>query len=164
MSTPPTATTSHSRLDAIFASAFRAYKKKTGKDITSHPLAAELQTCNSPDAVLTVLRNQIPTSDESQSSDEVRTKWLIPTINVLYAFSATLAEGVGLVKITMPPPCLRMSALIFVFQTFSPAKVIFTGIGVLLLVRTLPILLLYTPLTSSFPGGQRCRCYPRHPH
>jgi hypothetical protein len=103
MSTPPTATTSHSGLDSIFASAFEAYKKKTGKDITSHPLAAELQTCNSPDAILAVLRNRISASDKSQSSDEVCTKWLTPTINVLYAFSATVGEGVGLVNVTMPP-------------------------------------------------------------
>ncbi|KAH9028257.1 hypothetical protein EDB84DRAFT_1498792, partial [Lactarius hengduanensis] len=39
--------------------------------------------------------------------------WLNPTVNVLYAFSAALGEGVGLV--------------------FSPAKVIFAGAGVLLL-------------------------------
>jgi hypothetical protein len=103
MSTTPIATTSHSNLDTIFASALRAYKQKTGKDIKSHPLAAKLQACHSPDAILAVLRNQIPTSHQSQSGDEIRTKWLTPTVNVLYAFSATLAEGVGLVKITMPP-------------------------------------------------------------
>ncbi|KAH9170740.1 hypothetical protein EDB89DRAFT_1887768, partial [Lactarius sanguifluus] len=79
----------------------------------SHPLAAQLKTCDSPDAILAVLRAQVEEFDQSRRDDERLTKWLNPTVNVLYAFSATLGEGVGLV--------------------FSPAKVIFAGIGVLLL-------------------------------
>ena len=92
--------TSPSNLDPIFTSAFRAYKEKTGNDITSHPLAIEIQSCHSPDAILALLHQQIPLPGQSQSTDERFTKWLIPTINVLYAFSATLGEGVGLVNIT----------------------------------------------------------------
>jgi hypothetical protein len=104
MSSTPTATTSRSNLDYVFTSAFRAYKKKTGKDITSHPLATELQTCHSTDSVLTVLRRRIPALGQSHNSDERPSKWLIPTVNVLYALSATLAEGVGLVNTTISPP------------------------------------------------------------
>jgi len=96
MSSTPTPSTSRSNLDSIFSSAFQAYKKKTGKDITSLPLAAEIESCHSPDAILAVLRSQISVLDQSQS-DEGSTKWLIPTINVLYSFSAALGEGVGLV-------------------------------------------------------------------
>jgi hypothetical protein len=103
MSTTPTASTSRSNLDSIFTSAFQAYKKKTGKDITSHPLATELQSCNSIDTILAVLQGLVPAREQSQNSDEGTAKWLIPTVNVLYAFSATLAEGVGLVNITMSP-------------------------------------------------------------
>jgi len=103
MSAIPTASTSRSNLDSIFTSAFQAYKKKTGKDITSHPLATELQSCNSIDTILAVLQGLVPARRQTQSSDEGTAKWLIPTVNVLYAFSATLAEGVGLVNITMSP-------------------------------------------------------------
>jgi len=132
--------TSRSNLDSIFTSAFLAYKKKTGKDITSHPLVIELQSCHSPDAILAILRQQILLSGQSQSTDERFTKWLAPTVNVLYAFSVTLGEVVGLVSITMP--CrLKISPLISVSQAFSPAKAIFAGIGVLLLVR--PFLIHY---------------------
>ncbi|KAH8999623.1 hypothetical protein EDB86DRAFT_649749 [Lactarius hatsudake] len=113
MSQSPLATASSSNFDSIFRSAFKAYKKRTGHDITSHPLTAQLKTCDSPDAILTVLRAQVEEFDQSRRDDERLTKWLNPTVNVLYAFSATLGEGVGLV--------------------FSPAKVIFAGIGVLLL-------------------------------
>ncbi|KAI9432201.1 hypothetical protein H4582DRAFT_1821458, partial [Lactarius indigo] len=113
MSHSPLPTTSSSNFDTVFTTAFKAYKKRTGKDITSHPLAAQLKTCDSPDAILAVLRAQVEEFDQSRKDDERLTKWLNPTVNVLYAFSATLGEGVGL--------------------AFSPAKVIFAGIGVLLL-------------------------------
>ncbi|KAH9016025.1 hypothetical protein EDB85DRAFT_2280101 [Lactarius pseudohatsudake] len=74
----------------------------------------QLQTCNSPADILAVLRTQVQQFEQSTSGDDKLTKWLIPTVNVLYAFSGALGEGVGLV--------------------FSPAKVIFAGAGVLLLV------------------------------
>ena len=73
------------------------YKKKTKKDIASHPLAAELKNCQSTDAILIILRAQVQTVDKSQSADEKLTKWLDPTVNVLHAFSATLGDTIGLV-------------------------------------------------------------------
>jgi len=100
-----TSTASRSDLGSIFDSAIQAYKKKTGNDITTHPLATELQSCHSPDAVLAVLRNQVSGIGQphSRNDSESFSKWLIPTVNVLYAFSASLGEGVGLVNKTIPP-------------------------------------------------------------
>src|SRR5712671_1322008 len=92
----PTSSTSSPDFGSIFTSAFRAYKKKTGKDITSHPLAAELETCHSPHAILTVLRAEIPALGHS---DEGFDNWLIPTLNILYSFSSARGEGIGLVNI-----------------------------------------------------------------
>ncbi|KAH9052261.1 hypothetical protein EDB87DRAFT_1826291 [Lactarius vividus] len=98
---------------SIFNVALKAYEKKTKNDLLAHPLAAQLQACNSPADILLVLQDKVKEFDESRSADERLSRWLNPTIDVLYAFSATLGEGVGLV--------------------FSPAKVIFAGAGVLLL-------------------------------
>ena len=133
MSNLPSPSTSRSNLDSIFNAALRAYKKKTGNDITSHPLATELQSCDSPDAILAVLRRQIPMPDQSHNGDETFAKCLIPTVNVLYTLSDALGEGVGLVIITMSS-LWRICALTSCLQAFSPAKIIFAGIGVLLLV------------------------------
>jgi len=144
MSNVPSPSTSHSNLNSIFNAALRTYKKKTGKDITSHPLATELQSCDSPDAILAILRRQIPTPDQSQSGDESFAKCLISTVNVLYTLSDTLSEGVGLVIITILS-LLRICAQTLFYQVFSPAKVIFAGIGVLLLVRCLSL-----SLSSTF--------------
>ena len=94
-----------SNFDSIFNSALDAYKKRTKQDLTSHPLLPSLRACDSPDAVLTVLREQIPALTQSQNADERLTKWLVPTVNVLYTFSTILGAGVSLVNIKIPLCC-----------------------------------------------------------
>ncbi|KAF8476562.1 hypothetical protein DFH94DRAFT_803602, partial [Russula ochroleuca] len=96
----------------IINNALDKYKKRTKNDLLAHPLAAQLQSCDSPSAILVILRQQVQGPDQSQTSDERWSRWLDPTISVLYALSSTLGAGVSL--------------------AFSPATVIFSGIGVLL--------------------------------
>jgi hypothetical protein len=81
----------------VFNNALKAYEKKTKHDLLAHPLAAQLQDCQSPDSILIVLQQQVQQLNRSQASDDRLTKWLDPTVNVLYAFSGTLGEAVGLV-------------------------------------------------------------------
>ena len=97
MSTEPSASTSNSNFIHIFNAALEEYKRKTKKDLASHPLLPSLHSCHSPDAILTVLRDQIPGFSEFQNAG--LTKWVAPTVNVLYAFSDTLGQGIGLVSI-----------------------------------------------------------------
>ncbi|KAI0277942.1 hypothetical protein BGY98DRAFT_1176854, partial [Russula aff. rugulosa BPL654] len=96
----------------IINNALDTYKKRTKSDLLAHPLAAKLQSCNTPSAILAILDQQIQGLDHSRSSDDRWTRWLDPTVNVLLALSETLGEGVSLF--------------------FSPAKVVFAGVGVLL--------------------------------
>ncbi|KAF8261247.1 hypothetical protein EI94DRAFT_1789560 [Lactarius quietus] len=112
MSQVPSASASSTSFETILTAALEEYKRKTKKDIASHPLAAELKSCNSPSAILAVLRAQVQASDKSQCADEKLTKWLDPTVNVLYAFSAIVGDTVGL--------------------AFPPSSAIFAGIGILL--------------------------------
>ncbi|KAF8496154.1 hypothetical protein F5888DRAFT_1635101 [Russula emetica] len=95
-----------------FSQALHTYKKRTRGDLILHPLAARLQSCDTPDAILAVLQEQARAIDQSWNADEKLAIWLDPIVNVLYALSSSLGEGVGLVP--------------------SPAKVIFVGIGVIL--------------------------------
>jgi hypothetical protein len=113
-------------LDAALAE----YQKKTGNDLLAHWLAAELQTCESVDAVLDILRDQAKAFD--QSGDQKLMKWIDPLVHVLYTFSDALGDGVSLVLITNPILEVKLTLLL---KAFPPAKVIFTGIGVLLGVR-----------------------------
>ena len=82
----------------IFEKSLKDYKKKTGKDLTSHPVAAQIKGCNSPEAILAVLEGKANELNQPQSSDERLTKWLNPAVNILTALSATLGQGAGLVS------------------------------------------------------------------
>ena len=66
---PPTATSS-TIFETIFTAALNVYERQTKKDIVSHPLATQLQSCDSPSAIIAVLRIQIQNFDQSQSTDE----------------------------------------------------------------------------------------------
>ena len=101
MSAEPSTSTSNSNFTSIFNAALESYKRKTKKDLASHPLLPSLQSCDSPEAVLTVLREQIPAFGQSQSDDDGLTKWVTPTVKVLYSFSDTIGQGVGLVNIDL---------------------------------------------------------------
>ena len=116
MTTAPSTSTSHSNFVPIFNAALESYKHKTKKDLASHPLLSSLQSCGSPEAVLTVLRDQIPAFNQSQNRDDGLTKWVIPTVNVLYTFSATVGQGVGLVSIIALLSRREFSDHTFVFR------------------------------------------------
>ena len=94
-----TAASSSSRFQAIFQAAIKSYQKQTKKDLLAHPLASQLQACDSTNAILAILQDQVREFDKSHSGDERLTKWLGPTVNVLNAFSATISGGVSLVGI-----------------------------------------------------------------
>jgi hypothetical protein len=91
---------SRSNYQSIFDGAIEAYQRKTGKDLTKDPLLRTLETCASPDAVLTILRAQMFGPGQSQSNTDKLTTWLDPTVNVINAFSVIIGGGVGLVSLT----------------------------------------------------------------
>ncbi|KAI0269073.1 hypothetical protein BGY98DRAFT_1101257 [Russula aff. rugulosa BPL654] len=83
--------------NSLFNNALKAYEKRTKKDLLAHPLAADLQNCNSPTNILAILHKQVQGLDQSMSSDDRWTKWLDPTVHVLYMLSETLGKGISLV-------------------------------------------------------------------
>jgi hypothetical protein len=111
------ASSSSPNFQFIFNASLQAYDHKTKNKLLDHPLATQLQSCESPNAVLTVLQDLVQQFDQRRTSDERLWNWLDPTVNVLCAFSDTLGEGVGL--------------------ALPAGKAIFAGIGVLLLVSAL---------------------------
>ena len=87
-----------SNFQLILINALDEYKKRTKKNLLKHPLVTKLQYCNSPSAILAVLHQQLQGLDQSRTNNERWTRWLDPTVNVLYTLSGTLGEGVGLVR------------------------------------------------------------------
>ena len=112
---------SSSNFQLMFNKGLNEYKKRTKYDLREHPLAAQLQSCDSPGAILVVLHEQVRGLDQSRSTDERWTKWLDPTVNVMYAFSSMLGSGVSLVCFKTSN-CLR-SALSYLYDSYSPLRV-----------------------------------------
>ncbi|KAI9444089.1 hypothetical protein H4582DRAFT_2053813 [Lactarius indigo] len=114
----PVTTPPSSNIESLFSAALKSYKKKTKKDLKKHDLFKQFEECDSPATILAVFQaNQFDPS--RTGGDDTSKKWFLLTVNVLYAFSATLSQGVGLVNINP--------------SIFSPAKVVFAGFGILLL-------------------------------
>ena len=90
---------SSSDFQAIFSASVKAYEKQTNKDLLAHPLACQLQACNSPASILALLQGQVDDLDQVRERDRRLTKWLTPTVNVLLTFSATIGGGVSLVRV-----------------------------------------------------------------
>ena len=103
-------------LDAALAK----YKKKTGNDLLAHWLAAELQTCESVDAVIDILRDQAKAFE--QSDDQKLMKWIDPLVHVLHTFSDALGDGISLVLITNLFMTIRSDFLTLLLRRSLPRK------------------------------------------
>src|SRR6267142_3411649 len=90
-----TASPPSSNFLSIFDAALSRYKKKTKNDLLAHRLTTDLETCNSPSAILAVLEEQYQVQQfiQSRSGDGGSTKWLNVTAKVLCAFSTAIGEG-----------------------------------------------------------------------
>jgi thiamine kinase-like enzyme len=100
LSIPTTsASTSTFNFQSVFNAALEKYENKTKNKLLTHPLAAQLQSCNSPAQILSLLEGLVEQFDHHRRSEERLRNWLKPTVNVLYKFSATLGGGVGLVNL-----------------------------------------------------------------
>ena len=91
---PTTPPTDSDNFKVVFEAALEVYNKKTKQSLQDHTLLTQLESCDSPAAILDLLRGQV-----NPNANEGLRRWLNPTIHVLHAFSETLGEGVGLVNI-----------------------------------------------------------------
>jgi hypothetical protein len=99
MSHSPPKAARPSKYEVILNKAFKAYEKKTGKDLKSDPLLPTLEACKSPKETLSELRRQIPGVDQSENSDDKLTNWVDPVVHVLFIFAQTIGGGVSLVSL-----------------------------------------------------------------
>jgi hypothetical protein len=99
MSHPNPSTSSSPNFQLIFNNALKTYEKRTKSDLLAHPLAAQLQDCNSLSSIIAIIHQQVQQFQQSREGDEGLTKWLDPTVKVLYSLSGTLGEAVSLVRL-----------------------------------------------------------------
>jgi hypothetical protein len=86
------------RFRELFESALQAYEKKAGVTLAEHPLAIQLQTCESVESITTVLQGQAQLFSEYRGRDKVM-KSIKNTVSIMSRLSATasLAVDIGLV-------------------------------------------------------------------
>ena len=105
------ATTSSSDIERIFDAALKSYKKKTKKDLKSHDLFKQFDECDSPAEILAKFQATHFDDPSQTGSDDRLKRWLVPTLNVLCAFSDTLGEGVSLVIVDTSLPLQVVNTL-----------------------------------------------------
>jgi mannitol-1-phosphate/altronate dehydrogenase len=97
----PTPSTSSSTFQSVLNVALERYENKTKNKLLTHPLAAQIQSCDNTAAIHAVLEGIVQRFDQRRRNDERLTKWLDPTVDVLYSFSCAVGNAGGLVNIQM---------------------------------------------------------------
>jgi hypothetical protein len=98
MSSSPEMPVSYSQFKAILDAALSEYKTKTGIDLTDNPLAKELQSCDSAEAVLDIIQREAKAVDKFRDRNKWLMKWINPSVDVLFTISSTLSAGVSIVR------------------------------------------------------------------
>jgi hypothetical protein len=93
-----TVTSTQCRFGALFDVALAKYAKRTGQDLRNHPLAASIDKCQSPDALLSIFQMQSRAFDEFRNGDPKLIKWLKPVVDGLHIVSARVNASASLVS------------------------------------------------------------------
>jgi len=98
----------------LFDTALQDYEKQTGTKLADHPLAKQLEVCDSVGSITDFLQERTRAFREFRGEDGKLMRSLKRIVHVLYNLSAStvLGEGIGI--------------------PFPPAKAIFAGVAILL--------------------------------
>lgn len=142
MSSSPRTPGSSSQFKSILIAALNEYRSRTGNDLLNNSLAKELQSCESVEAVLDIIQRESMAIDKFRDGDKRLMKWIGPLVNVLYTVSSILGAGVSIVRTIRND----LRCVVIVVQPFPPGGAVFTGIGILLVVRSSVFLFAIRPL------------------
>ena len=83
----------------LFEAALQQYENQTEIPLAKHPLAEQLQNCDSVDSVITLLQGQVQAFSEFRGTDRIM-KSLKSVVSVLFTLSAVanLADSIGFVR------------------------------------------------------------------
>ena len=95
-----------SRFQVIFDSALRDYETQTGTTLANHPLAQQLQICQTVESISDLLQEQARALSEYRGSDKIM-KSLRSVVSLLSKVASTAALGrhFGLVCPRLPNVC-----------------------------------------------------------
>ncbi len=93
-----TARPSTDNFTAIFNAAEAEYQRVTRKRLDTHTFAVQLDTCDNPEAIMNIFRTQAQEFNKFRKGDDKLMTWLNPIVHILFIFSGTIGEGIGLVS------------------------------------------------------------------
>ena len=90
---------SSSTFKALFDAALLDYKDKTGNTLTDHPIAKQIETCDSIHSIAVIIQEQARSFCESRENDGKIMKAINSSVDVLCApsISSALSVAIGLV-------------------------------------------------------------------
>jgi len=95
MSDPSSST---STLQSLFEAALQNYEEQTRMRLIDHPLAQQLENCNSVESIISILQEQARAFMGVRREDGKVMKPLKRIVQVLHATSATLGGAMSLVR------------------------------------------------------------------
>src|SRR6266404_4756557 len=116
----------------LILDALDKYAEQTGVNLKDNPFAEHVSRCDSPDAVLQLLEENVKAFKEYRDKNRKFIDCLKPVVKFVHVFSGVLTEAAGLVSHDAD---LVLNSLLTPYQVpFRPAKLIFVGVNVLFAV------------------------------
>ena len=93
---------SSTSFQGLFNATLQDYEHQTGTKLVEHPLAKQLETCDSAESIIVVLQEQAQKFRKFRGNDGKIMKFLKSSVDVLYPlFNNTVVTGlIGLVVLT----------------------------------------------------------------
>ena len=117
---------------ALFQSALQAYQNNAGFALPEHPLALQLQSCDSAESMASLLQGQAQAFGGSQETDRLM-KTIKSTVSILTRLSSTASLTIDM-SLVCQQALIPCSIIDRFFQPFSPVKALHTALAVLLAV------------------------------
>ena len=88
-----------SHFQVLFESALQDYEIQTGIPLVSHPLAQQLQNCQSVESVITLLQEQAQAFIKFRESDKIfkSLKGVVSALSGVSAITALRGQAIGMV-------------------------------------------------------------------
>jgi hypothetical protein len=139
-----------SHFQQLFDVALQHYENTTDIVLIKHPLAEQLQKCHSVESTTSLLHEKARELGDFRGSDRILTS-IRSTVSILSTISAnaTLGEAMHwhLVGPKIPEQVFHLMRIL---QSFTPARAVYTGLAILLVVCVMCICYVCIHLTSRF--------------
>jgi len=94
--------TSSANFEALLNEALTKYTQKTGKNLRDHPLASNIDSCNSAESFLVLFQQQAQDFEQFRNGDSKLIEWLRPVVDgLLFISNSGVVDAVA--DIVRPP-------------------------------------------------------------